>query len=114
MTVFPGVEVSRIDTRDSVIEGNQSPEDRIRGVLETITPEQIREQLGDNERLVYTLRVSATNELAAKAKARAFVRAKNPFELGSVTFTSIDTIDDEGILKVYLIGVGVAKEGVLN
>lgn len=112
MSVFPAVSVLRIDTKKSLTEEGASEEDMVEGVLHEITPEFIDERLGGREKLIYTLSVKASSALGAKAKAKAFVRVKNPFEITNVEIIQTDVMDQAGILNEYRVTVGITKEGV--
>lgn len=110
MTVFPGISVIRIDTESSIVGTDDG--DAIEGFFDSITPEFIDEKLGTRDKLMYSLVVNATNETSARAKAKAFVRAKNPFEVTNVQITSLDKKDDKGFFNAYSIGVGITKQGL--
>lgn len=107
MTNFPGIEIIRIDTKGSVIADDEGPSIDVGS--ETITSDFINEKLGGEQKLHYSLSVKALTERGAKAKAKAFVRFKNPFEVTMVQVTSIEKVDEDDPLDTYSIGVGIAK-----
>lgn len=62
--------------------------------------------------VTYDLDVAALTAASAKAKARSFVRAKNPFEPGFIMTSSPKKLDDMGVMglrNAYNVRVTIQK-----
>lgn len=114
MTAFPGIMVEELRvTRkgstntlsfDVPVSGESFDADRVRGFLEDNVTD-----LSGRDELKYTLLVKGSSRPTASAKARAFVRLKNPFEI-SVVDTNVRGTQEQGTLvNTYRIIVGVTK-----
>lgn len=103
-TVFPGIEVTNIATeeafRGAEEQGQFFPNEPISDFVEDV--------VGDRDKIVYDLSVNAFTEAGAIAKARAYVRAKNPFEFDRLDVIDARMVDDE-LVNTYTVMVGVTK-----
>lgn len=118
-TAFPGIIVKEITARTggggrtlSFEEGlpENIPSERIKSFLDGVN--LFGSELVENK-LVYKLEVAAYSELSASAKARAFTRLKNPFEIDTIEVTEPEKIRDLGALRAgrnaYKINVIITK-----
>lgn len=118
-TAFPGIIVEQIDARAG---GGGRSLEFDEGLPEDINTERIESftsqinifgsDLVENK-LTYHLHVAAYNNVSAKAKARAFVRLKNPFEPDVIEVSEPEKLKDLGVLKggrnAYSVTVEVKK-----
>lgn len=86
------------------------PSKRVQSFLDSVP--LFGSKLSENY-LIYNLEISAVSKSAAHAKARAFVRAKNPFEPRLAEVRNIEKLKDLGILRAgrsaYSVQVKVVK-----
>jgi len=107
-TAFPGIQVKRIYT------GSKKPSEG--GIVDTltkeiskITPEYIKKKIGGSKTLTYELKIKAMSETSAKAKGRAFVRIKNPFEPSEVIISKSDKVESGNLMNDYDVTLSVMK-----
>jgi len=107
-TAFPGIQVKSIYT------GSERPSEG--GIVDTltkeiskITPEYIKDKLGGSETLTYELKIKAISKTSAKAKARAFVRLKNPFEPSEVVISKSKKTSSDKLMNEYDVTLSVRK-----
>jgi len=118
-TAFPGVIVKSIEAKSGdsgkVLEFEEGlpediPSNRVQSFLDSIP--LFGSKLTQNE-LVYNLEISAISKGAAHTKARAFARAKNPFEPRVAEVRNVEKLKDLGILRggrsAYSVEVRVVK-----
>jgi len=97
-TVFPNVVVDSI--RATGPGGGVTREDEFGMLLGDITPDSVESLIdsfedmvgpfSDDHKIEYNLIVSGYSERGAKAKARSYTRAKNPFEPEFITIESLE------------------------
>lgn len=101
---FPRVTVSSIQAQrasDESALGQFFPGDNVEGTLE-----RVNEFIGSGEKLVYNLSVNAATERGAMATARAYVRAKNPFDAQTITIESVSqTSGGRGLIQKWAKGL---------
>lgn len=107
---FPRVTVSSIQAQRATDEsalGQFFPGDNVEGTLE-----RVNEFIGSGEKLVYNLSVNAATERGAMATARAYVRAKNPFDPQTITIESVSQTSG-GRSLVQKWAKGIEETGVI-
>jgi len=104
--IFPGITVTRVDTKSSVTEMQGGPSMQpIEEGIKTITPKSLRDRFAGESVLVYTMNVDAVSQHGANVRAKAYVRAKNFFEP-----TMVNIVNSEKISSgKYSVAVGVRK-----
>lgn len=118
-TAFPGIIVRAIAAKSGdsgrTLEFEEGlpediPSERIQSFLDSVT--MFDSELVDSE-LTYKLQVAAVNPIAAKAKARTFVRLKNPFEPSTMDVSEPEQLKMigvfDGLRKAYKVDVNIQK-----
>lgn len=120
-TTFPGILVEEIEVRKNVTpRGNfgrgVGMEFNVPELGADITPRRIREVLEElgfgvttDDVLIYRMLVKGASRPTATAKARGFVRLKNPFEPDVLNVKRVEDATTEGIIKAFRIWVEVSK-----
>lgn len=119
-TAFPGIIVESIEVSTGsggiIAEFEEGmPEDipssRVKSIIEQV--DLFGSRYVKESKLVYNLQVVGYAKPAAHMKARAFVRAKNPFEASIIEVSVGEKLKDMGVLRAgrnaYSVTVEVTK-----
>jgi len=133
MTAFPNIMVEEMSlsgrragdraSGGEVVPGGVSTRFDVGQRAEDITPERVQDFIdraddmidlvGDEFTLEYELLIRGASKLGVKGRARAFVRAKNPFEVTAVEVDEpqVDVAaSDERLGRMYNVTARVRKE----